>query len=145
MWLRTHRHVGYLRICVSKGQLIVVDFDSLETLTFYSNERAGSLQIFHLWGLDCIAKQHLLEHHKLTVGLELVSCNDSLFVFHDHELDILLLSEAKGLLGERILFEHVIGVELSVQLIFEVLTVQSCLGWIKLALGNSDSGPQVVN
>ena len=48
VWLRTHRNVGNLRICVSKGQLVVVDFDSLETLTFYSYERAGRLQIFHL-------------------------------------------------------------------------------------------------
>jgi len=48
VWLRTHRNVGNLRICISKGQLVVIDFDSLETLTFYSYERAGRLQIFHL-------------------------------------------------------------------------------------------------
>lgn len=61
-------------------------------------------------------------------------------------MDILLFSEAKRLLRLGcVVLEHVVGMQLAVQLVLVGLTVQGSLCWIELALSNGDSWPQVVD
>lgn len=65
-----------------ESQLIVVDFDALDTL--YAHQRALSLQVFHGRCLDSIPQEHLLEHHKLTISFQLVRSVHSLVILHHH-------------------------------------------------------------
>ena len=144
MRLRTHFNVLDLRLWAVERELIIVDFESFDS--FHTHEGTLFLQIFHGCCLDSVAEQDLLEHHQLSIGLQLVPVVHAFVILEDHEMHVLFFSEAESLLRlGRVVLEHVVSVQLTVQLIFVSLAVQGSFRWVKLALSHGDSGPQVVD
>ena len=144
MRLRAHLNPVNGGITACESQLIIVDLNTFHALDTY--QWPVLELVVHKLALDRVSKENFLQHHKLSIGLQLILVLGCLFISHDHQLHVLFLCQVQGPRGFfGIVLEHVVCVQLSVDLVLEDLPVHTGLGWVHFCLSHSKSWSEHVD